>query len=153
MDRIWGEDYYGDSNVLEVFVASLRRALEAGGEPRLIQTGRGVRLVLRRAGEDGAAPPPLPARLDPVPADGLVRTAAGAGPGGAGVLAAGAGAGTPPRRHRRPIAQDRPRHRRPDRKQPEHVERGPATDPTDPGGHLARPARLHRPRPLGPDRV
>ena len=50
MDRIWGEDYYGDSNVLEVFVANLRRALEAGGEPRLIQTVRGVGYVLRRAG-------------------------------------------------------------------------------------------------------
>ncbi len=50
MDRIWGEDFYGDSNVLEVFVANLRRALEASGEPRLIQTVRGVGYVLRPAG-------------------------------------------------------------------------------------------------------
>lgn len=50
MDRIWGEDFYGDSNVLEVFVANLRRALEASGEPRLIQTVRGVGYVLRQAG-------------------------------------------------------------------------------------------------------
>jgi len=50
MDRIWGADYYGDSNVLEVFVANLRRALEAGGEPRLIQTVRGVGYVLRHSG-------------------------------------------------------------------------------------------------------
>lgn len=49
MDRIWGEDFYGDSNVLEVFVANLRRALEASGEPRLIQTVRGVGYVLRAA--------------------------------------------------------------------------------------------------------
>ncbi|MDP9365074.1 MAG: response regulator transcription factor [Chloroflexota bacterium] len=49
MDRIWGEDFYGDSNVLEVFVANLRRALEADGEPRLIQTVRGVGYVLRPA--------------------------------------------------------------------------------------------------------
>jgi len=49
MDRVWGEDFYGDSNVLEVFVASLRRALEAADEPRLIQTVRGVGYVLRRA--------------------------------------------------------------------------------------------------------
>ena len=49
MDRIWGEDFFGDSNVLEVFVANLRRALEAGGEPRLIQTVRGVGYVLRAA--------------------------------------------------------------------------------------------------------
>ncbi|HET7092475.1 MAG TPA: response regulator transcription factor, partial [Thermomicrobiales bacterium] len=49
MRRIWGDDFYGDSNVLEVFVASIRRELEAGGEPRLIQTVRGVGYVLRLA--------------------------------------------------------------------------------------------------------
>jgi DNA-binding response OmpR family regulator len=48
MDRIWGPDFYGDSNVLEVFVANLRRELESLGEPRLIQTVRGVGYVLRR---------------------------------------------------------------------------------------------------------
>lgn len=47
MNRIWGEDFYGDSNVLEVFVGNLRRALEASDEPRLIQTVRGVGYVLR----------------------------------------------------------------------------------------------------------
>ena len=47
MTRIWGDDFYGDSNVLEVFVANLRRALEAEGERRLIQTVRGVGYVLR----------------------------------------------------------------------------------------------------------
>jgi DNA-binding response OmpR family regulator len=52
MTRIWGDDFYGDSNVLEVFVANLRRALEAEGERRLIQTVRGVGYVLR----DSAGP-------------------------------------------------------------------------------------------------
>ncbi len=47
MDRVWGADFYGDSNVLEVFIANLRRHLESGGEPRLIQTVRGVGYVLR----------------------------------------------------------------------------------------------------------
>jgi two-component system response regulator MprA len=47
MERIWGADFYGDSNVLEVLVANLRRALETGGEPRLIQTVRSVGYVLR----------------------------------------------------------------------------------------------------------
>lgn len=47
MNRIWGDDFYGDSNVLEVFVGNLRRALEASDEPRLIQTVRGVGYVLR----------------------------------------------------------------------------------------------------------
>ena len=49
MTRIWGDDFYGDSNVLEVFIANLRRALEAEGEPRLIQTVRSVGYVLRGA--------------------------------------------------------------------------------------------------------
>jgi two-component system response regulator MprA len=53
MSRIWGDDFYGDSNVLEVFVASIRRELEAAGEPRLIQTVRGVGYVLRLADQAG----------------------------------------------------------------------------------------------------
>jgi two-component system, OmpR family, response regulator MprA len=47
LDRVWGEEFYGESNVLAVVIASLRRALEAGGEPRLVQTVRGVGYVLR----------------------------------------------------------------------------------------------------------
>jgi two-component system, OmpR family, response regulator MprA len=48
MSRVWGDDFYGDSNVLEVTVGNLRRELESGGEPRLIQTVRGTGYVLRR---------------------------------------------------------------------------------------------------------
>jgi two-component system response regulator MprA len=51
MDRFWG-DYYGESTVLEVLMAGLRQKLEAGGEPRLIHTVRGVGYVLRRPGPD-----------------------------------------------------------------------------------------------------
>lgn len=47
LDRVWGSDFFGDPNVLEVFVSNLRRALEADGERRLIQTVRGVGYVLR----------------------------------------------------------------------------------------------------------
>jgi two-component system response regulator MprA len=47
MSRVWGEDFYGESNVLAVVVASIRRELESCGEPRLIQTVRGVGYVLR----------------------------------------------------------------------------------------------------------
>lgn len=47
LDRIWGEDFFGDPNVVEVYVKQLRQKLEAGGEPRLIQTIRGVGYVLR----------------------------------------------------------------------------------------------------------
>jgi len=49
MTRIWGDDFYGDSNVLEVFVGNLRRALESSHETRLIQTVRGVGYVLRES--------------------------------------------------------------------------------------------------------
>ncbi len=48
MERVWGEDFYGESNVLEVVVGNLRRALEAEGERRLIQTVRGVGYVMRQ---------------------------------------------------------------------------------------------------------
>lgn len=47
LDRVWGNDFYGESNVLAVTIAALRRALEAGGEPRLIQTVRGAGYTLR----------------------------------------------------------------------------------------------------------
>jgi len=47
MEKVWGYDYAGESNVLEVYVGYLRQKLEAGGEPRLIQTVRGVGYVLK----------------------------------------------------------------------------------------------------------
>jgi two-component system response regulator MprA len=47
MSRIWGDDFYGDSNVLEVFIGNLRRELELQEEPRVIQTIRGAGYVLR----------------------------------------------------------------------------------------------------------
>jgi two-component system response regulator MprA len=48
MERVWGYDFPGESNVLEVYISNLRRHLEAGGEPRLLQTVRGAGYVLRR---------------------------------------------------------------------------------------------------------
>lgn len=47
MDRIWGFDYSGESNVLEVYIAMLRQKLEEQGEKRLIHTVRGAGYVLR----------------------------------------------------------------------------------------------------------
>jgi two-component system response regulator MprA len=49
--RVWGDDFFGESNVLAVMVTSLRRSMEAGGEPRLLQTVRGIGYVLRREPE------------------------------------------------------------------------------------------------------
>lgn len=46
-DRIWGYDFGPESNALGVYIGYLRRKLEAEGEPRLIQTVRGIGYVLR----------------------------------------------------------------------------------------------------------
>lgn len=45
--RVWGYDFDGESNVLEVYINYLRSKLEAGGRPRLIHTVRGFGYVLR----------------------------------------------------------------------------------------------------------
>lgn len=47
MDRVWGYDFDGESNVLEVYVRYLRKKLEEKGERRLIQTVRGAGYALR----------------------------------------------------------------------------------------------------------
>jgi DNA-binding response OmpR family regulator len=47
MDRVWGYDFEGSTNVLETYVKQLRQKLEADGEPRLIQTLRGAGYILR----------------------------------------------------------------------------------------------------------
>jgi two-component system, OmpR family, response regulator MprA len=49
LDRIWGSDFAGGANVLEVYIAHLRNKLEQQGEQRLIQTIRGAGYVLRVA--------------------------------------------------------------------------------------------------------
>ncbi len=46
-ERIWGYDYGGESNIIEVYIRYLRAKLEAAGEPRLLHTVRGVGYVLR----------------------------------------------------------------------------------------------------------
>ena len=46
-DRVWGYDFGPASNSLEVYVGYLRRKTEAGGEPRLLHTVRGVGYVLK----------------------------------------------------------------------------------------------------------
>jgi two-component system response regulator MprA len=46
-ERVWGYDFGPASNSLGVYVGYLRRKLEAGGEPRLIHTVRGVGYALR----------------------------------------------------------------------------------------------------------
>jgi two-component system response regulator MprA len=44
---VWGYDFLGGSNVVDVYVRYLRAKLERAGCPRLIQTVRGIGYVLR----------------------------------------------------------------------------------------------------------
>lgn len=50
-DQVWGYDFGGESNIIEVYIRYLRSKLEAAGEPRLLQTVRGVGYALRAAEE------------------------------------------------------------------------------------------------------
>jgi len=47
MEQVWGYDFGGNANIVEVYVRALRRKLEEQGEPRLIQTVRGAGYALR----------------------------------------------------------------------------------------------------------
>lgn len=47
LENVWGYDFGGDSNVIEVYVRTLRQKLEASDASRLIQTVRGIGYVLR----------------------------------------------------------------------------------------------------------
>ena len=49
LEAVWGLDVDTTSNVVDVYVRYLRQKLEAGGEPRLIQTVRGAGYVLKEA--------------------------------------------------------------------------------------------------------
>ena len=47
LSQVWGYDFAADTNVVDVFVGYLRRKLEAHGQPRIVQTVRGVGFVVR----------------------------------------------------------------------------------------------------------
>jgi DNA-binding response OmpR family regulator len=47
LERVWGYDFGGNSNVVEVYVKQLRQKLEAEEEPRLLHTLRNAGYVLR----------------------------------------------------------------------------------------------------------
>jgi two-component system response regulator MprA len=49
LEEVWGYDFPTSANSLEVYVGYLRRKTEAAGEPRLIQTVRGVGYVLKES--------------------------------------------------------------------------------------------------------
>jgi DNA-binding response OmpR family regulator len=47
LEEVWGYDFMGDSNIIEVYIRYLRLKLEENQDKRLIQTVRGVGYVLR----------------------------------------------------------------------------------------------------------
>ena len=47
LTAVWGADFYGDANVLDVYIRYLRQKLESQGQPTLIQTVRGVGYMLK----------------------------------------------------------------------------------------------------------
>ena len=53
-DRIWGYDFGGESNILEVYIRYLRQKLEKTGAAGMIQTVRGVGYMLREPDEEKA---------------------------------------------------------------------------------------------------
>jgi DNA-binding response OmpR family regulator len=46
-EEVWGYTFDPGTNIADVFVGYLRRKLESGGEPRVLQTVRGVGFILR----------------------------------------------------------------------------------------------------------
>jgi two-component system, OmpR family, response regulator NblR len=49
LENVWGFDYVGESNVIEVYIRYLRLKIEEEGGKRLIQTVRGIGYVLRES--------------------------------------------------------------------------------------------------------
>lgn len=49
VEAVWGYDYYGDTNVVDVYIRYLRKKIDQGGTPELIHTVRGVGYVLKEA--------------------------------------------------------------------------------------------------------
>ncbi|HJN36206.1 MAG TPA: response regulator transcription factor [Prochlorococcaceae cyanobacterium Fu_MAG_50] len=47
MNRVWGEDFFGDDNLLDVYIRYLRQKIEEKDQPTLIHTIRGVGFILR----------------------------------------------------------------------------------------------------------
>ena len=55
LDDVWGLSYHGGSNVVDVFIAHLRKKIERPELPRLIHTRRGHGYVLGERGDGGGS--------------------------------------------------------------------------------------------------
>jgi DNA-binding response OmpR family regulator len=51
LEKVWGFEHEGDNGIVDRYISYLRTKLEAAGEPRVVQTLRGVGYVLRRESE------------------------------------------------------------------------------------------------------
>jgi two-component system, OmpR family, response regulator len=49
LEAVWGYDFFGDTNVVDVYIRYVRKKLELPNKPSLIQTIRGVGYVLKEA--------------------------------------------------------------------------------------------------------
>lgn len=49
IEKVWGEDYFGDESVVDTYIKYLRAKLDKAGAQGFIQTVRGVGFTLRRA--------------------------------------------------------------------------------------------------------
>lgn len=49
LDAVWGYDYFGDTNVVDVYIRYVRKKIDRPNEPSLIQTVRGVGYALKEA--------------------------------------------------------------------------------------------------------
>ncbi|MBH5320451.1 response regulator transcription factor [Paenibacillus sp. GSMTC-2017] len=47
VQAVWGYDYFGDTNVVDVYIRYIRKKIDSGFEPELIHTVRGVGYVLK----------------------------------------------------------------------------------------------------------
>lgn len=52
LDAVWGYDYYGDTNVVDVYIRYVRKKIDCGNDRPLIQTIRGVGYVLREQADE-----------------------------------------------------------------------------------------------------
>lgn len=47
LDKVWGYDYYGDTNVVDVYIRYLRKKIDERFDTKLIHTVRGVGYILK----------------------------------------------------------------------------------------------------------
>ena len=57
LENVWGYDYCGSSNIVEVYIRYLRKKLATDGDRKLIHTVRGIGYILKEPNDSAACPP------------------------------------------------------------------------------------------------